>query len=769
MLNIQNHARSHRSYRLRFTFIFLILTTVLLVNSINFTFASESSPSCKDGVGNAAKLQDAVNGANSNGEDDVIYLVTGCTYKLTSTLVIQPDGGHSLLIQSDGATEASISGGNSRRVIELAAGANLTLDRITVRDGSTGDYGGGIRNNQGTLTLNTSSVFGNKVTGNVGWGGGIYNGAGTVTLNGSEVVANKATDEGSGAGIFNDNGTLTLINSTISGNESTLGGGGIANQDGNINLNGSTITENLAIFGGGIANNGTLTATNSSVHKNKAEFSGNSVGFGGGIQNQRSLTLINTPVTENTTDGPGGGIYNSGTLHLQTGSHLLSNLGTTGGGGVYNTGEFNFSDGNIYNNGTLPNAHGGGIRNSTDGVVNVSKSNITFNISDEGGGVYNRGTGSITITNTTLVGNIGSVSGGNLFNHTGTLSLLNVTSTGGEANNGGFGGALYNYQGTVNLRGTILANSKTGGDCSNTDIGKINSNGLNLIEDGSCAITGLITGDPLLGEQIGFPAYLPLLAGSPAIDAGTDNLCPATDQRNAPRPQDGNGDGVIACDLGAYEADTVAVPPTETLPPMTNTPGGPTETPTNTPTPTATATLEPGVTELLKNGDFEQVDNSGKPQLDAWTVANETGDKVKCNKAGKVVAYTGNCAFRFKGTPGEQSKLTQKVGLETVLLTAGDPLTFTGWINASSPAVAGSVKLVVKYTDAALPAEKFKLDLMPTNGYQSITGHAVLKQNTVAKVKLQIKHTSTSGKVYLDSLSLKHTAKSTGNNLLPLP
>lgn len=44
-----------------------------------------------------------------------------------------------------------------------------------------------------------------------------------------------------------------------------------------------------------------------------------------------------------------------------------------------------------------------------------------------------------------------------------------------------------------------------------------------------------------------------LLWNSPAIDAGEDILCPATDQRGLGRPKDGNGDNVPVCDIGAYE------------------------------------------------------------------------------------------------------------------------------------------------------------------------------------------------------------------------
>jgi len=154
-----------------------------------------------------------------------------------------------------GAGKTTISGGGP--VITIAILRQVMITGVTISGGSA-EFGGGILNGGGSLTLRESTVSGNSAS----EGGGIFD-LGPLTLNDSKVIGNGAAF---GGGIFNQ-GTLTLNDSTVSGNRAGSGGGIFNNLV--ATLKESTVSGNAAtINGGGILNFGILTLLDDTVSGN---------------------------------------------------------------------------------------------------------------------------------------------------------------------------------------------------------------------------------------------------------------------------------------------------------------------------------------------------------------------------------------------------------------------------------------------------------------------------------------------------------------------
>ena len=252
----------------------------------------------------------------------------------------------------------------------------------------------------------------------------------------------------------------------------------------------------------------------------------------------------------------GGGILNRGALTINS-STIRANTGVpldVAGGGIFNEGMLTLNDSTVSENGSdTQGVLGGGIFNAATAII--QRSTISGNSTGSfGGGIGN--SGSLIIENSTVSGNIHSFAGGGIQNFiAGTLTLMSSTVTG---NRSGVGGGICN-SGVLSLKNTIVARNTAsrpefGVDCCIDPAAPNTSLGHNLDSDGSCGFTaaGDLTGvDPSLGplDDNGGPTQThALLAGSPAIDAGSSDCPPpSTDQRDIARPQGG------ACDIGAFE------------------------------------------------------------------------------------------------------------------------------------------------------------------------------------------------------------------------
>jgi CSLREA domain-containing protein len=204
---------------------------------------------------------------------------------------------------------------------------------------------------------------------------------------------------------------------------------------------------------------------------------------------------------------------------------------------------------------------GAGIQNARGGKIVVESSTITQNNPGISGG-------GITITNSTIGANYGAGirTGPPIEGTAATIQYSTITGNTVGLMGGGLidVGSGSQQMGTwIEVGNSVVANKPNPTeqpDCDASPGGGIRSLGHNLIGNladcpyeaaaGDLVGTGNSPIDPKLGplQDNGGPTLThTLLAGSPAIDAGENGSCPATDQRGIKRPQ-GKG-----CDIGAVE------------------------------------------------------------------------------------------------------------------------------------------------------------------------------------------------------------------------
>ena len=207
---------------------------------------------------------------------------------------------------------------------------------------------------------------------------------------------------------------------------------------------------------------------------------------------------------------------------------------------------------------------GGGIWSG--GVLTLDRVTVDQNLSfSHAAGVLVKDSGSATLTNTTLSQNLAGGKGGGLYVE-GSALLTNSTVAYNTDLNSSGGDGIHNQSGSVQLKNTLLHNPV---GINYAGSGSITSLGYNIDSDGTAGISNSGDQSGTLAARLdmkidslqfngGTTPTHALLAGSPAIDAGSNAGVPVLDQRGYARPADGDGDLTATTDIGAYEYDAAA-------------------------------------------------------------------------------------------------------------------------------------------------------------------------------------------------------------------
>lgn len=463
-------------------------------------------------------------------------------------------------------------------------GGIMLFKSSTARDNVAGCSGGGVFARSGVISIYESTLAANVSSG--GGGGGVMLFETSGILFGATVDGNTAVLDGGGV-LTHGAATVTqIVSSTISNNRceplptASIGGngGGVANgrtnnqgavaplvAGGFMRIVGSTISNNVgarnaarssAPFGGGIANVGQLEIDASDILQNTAVdgraggvWSIDFPGFPSGLVMRDSLVQGNS-----VGDGSGGGLQIAGTATIER-TLLRANVAATGGGISVRT---------------HPDA-------GVTGATRIDGSALIANSANFGSAMHVGFVPTETlVTSTTISGNlitIGEFGGSAVSTSNAALRFNGVTLV---DNRGGRAG-ISNTNGTVGLYNSIVAANRNFADAfvdcdigatapryvgaytlfgEGTGCGGIAGPGIQAIAPAQLFTSAI----GLLSDATSLPAHVPL-AGSIVLDAGdpvamttgTPNGCPSPDQLGRARPQDDDGDRVVACDLGALE------------------------------------------------------------------------------------------------------------------------------------------------------------------------------------------------------------------------
>lgn len=395
----------------------------------------------------------------------------------------------SVRIESAPETRLVLTTDNPHRILEITPDvAEVTLDHLTISNGSGVDQGGGLLIGSGARVELMDVIFENCSATD---GGAIFVDGGHLTVMGGEFNSNTATGQaGSGGGIFlAANGSATLVGTSFAQNEADRAGGGIEDQSGpglslvlenviflenkagrstetaapgngggihitgpgDSSIKGGRLEGNYAAReGGGLWNgSGHMEVHSVTLVNNRGAGAAAHDGGGAIFNNGGSMTIIESTMTENIADGAsgsGGAILSlDGLIHVEQTIMSANQANRAGGAIELVDGELRFIDsqmggsmpehGNIAGpEGMAAPGNGGGLHVTGSAVMSISGSIVQNNFAArEGGGLWNQSGSTMTVSNGTVItdntaaGNEDHDGGGGIFNNGGVLNL-----TGGE-------------------------------------------------------------------------------------------------------------------------------------------------------------------------------------------------------------------------------------------------------------------------------------------------------------------------------------------------
>jgi hypothetical protein len=276
-------------------------TSLAATYTVNTTADNAANQTECSGVALDCSLRQALDKATSG--DTVSVPASATPYQVTSTPISIPAG---VTIVGSGATATTITGGGTNQIFTVSSGGPVSISALTLTDGLNNDLGdeaGALWITSGDVTLDQVQITNSS---SPDWGGGIEDDGGNLTITRSRFSGDTAGTAGGGAIDFYAGGVLTVSDTVFAGNSSSSFAGAVVVEPeatyalNRVTFDGNSVSASSSSGGGAFEGEGGGTIYNST-------FSGNSAPEGGalwvnnaGSETATTSTAINDTFANNS-------------------------------------------------------------------------------------------------------------------------------------------------------------------------------------------------------------------------------------------------------------------------------------------------------------------------------------------------------------------------------------------------------------------------------------------------------------------------------------